>query len=107
MNEQVEVILSVLTWEGEVFFYYTPELEILGYGLTEKEAQDSHDYQFSEFLSYNFVHDKPTFYKVLENIGWKTGADLIPPDITNYIKENMRLSKVHYLLNDYFEFSQK
>ncbi len=55
--------------EDTVFFVYAPNLDVCGYGLTEKEAQYSFLETFEEFLTFTKKND--TIEHELLRLGWK------------------------------------
>ena len=55
--------------EDNVFFVYAPNLDVCGYGLTEKEAQYSFLETFEEFLT--FTKQKGTLESELLRLGWE------------------------------------
>lgn len=55
--------------EDNVFFVYAPNLDVYGYGLTEKEAQHSFLETFEEFLT--FTKQKGTLESELLRLGWE------------------------------------
>ena len=55
--------------EDNVFFVYAPNLDVCGYGLTEKEAQHSFLETFEEFLT--FTKKQGTLENELLRLGWK------------------------------------
>jgi hypothetical protein len=50
-------------------FVYAPALDVTGYGLNEKEAQNSFVISLEEFL--DFTQKKGTLNSELERMGWK------------------------------------
>lgn len=65
----VEVSLEIaLFQEDEIWVAYCPDLEISGYGDTEKEAKDSFDTMLDIFLKE--THKKGTLEKCLLQLGW-------------------------------------
>lgn len=54
--------------ENKVHLIYCPHLDITGYGYTLKEAKDSFEVCFAEFLDY--TTEKGTLAVELKRLGW-------------------------------------
>ena len=55
--------------DADNYIVYSPQLDVSGYGKTQKEALSSFDYCLSGFLDYSFK--KETLYEELVCLGWK------------------------------------
>lgn len=51
-------------------FFYTPALDLTGYGPTKVEAEKSFDITLEQFIQY--TANKKTIFDVLEDLGWTT-----------------------------------
>ena len=68
-NSQIEVNLSVLYWiDNSIHFFYSPALDLTGYGNTEKEAWSSLEHTLSAFIAY--TENNNTLFLELEKLGW-------------------------------------
>lgn len=54
--------------EEDVYFYYTPALDLTGYGKTEEEAKNSFQETLGQFLDYT-THKK-TLLSELKKLSW-------------------------------------
>lgn len=69
-SSQIELQLSLLTFEEDnVIIYYSPALDLSGYGKNNREAKESFNIALEEFLRYTI--NKGTLKNVLKNLGWK------------------------------------
>ena len=55
--------------DADNYIVYSPQLDVSGYGKTQKEALSSFDYCLAGFLDYTFK--KETLYEELISLGWK------------------------------------
>ena len=55
--------------DADNYIVYSPQLDVSGYGKTQKEALSSFDYCLAGFLDYSFK--KETLYEELISLGWK------------------------------------
>ena len=55
--------------DADSYIVYSPQLDVSGYGKTQKEALSSFDYCLAGFLDYTFK--KETLYEELISLGWK------------------------------------
>lgn len=70
-NSQIEVNLSLLYWiDNSIHFFYSPALDLTGYGNTEKEAWSSLEHTLSAFIAY--TENNNTLFLELEKLGWTT-----------------------------------
>ena len=52
-RSQIKFNLPIIKFQEEkVYFFYTPALDLTGYGKTEKEAKASFEETLSQFLDY-------------------------------------------------------
>lgn len=89
-KHKISVDLEIITWnEGETNFYYSPALDMTGYGNTEAEASQSFNFQLKEFVTYTL--NKGTVYDELERLGWtvdKKKRSLVAPGQNDLLAEN-------------------
>lgn len=82
--------------ESDFFIIYCPALDISGYGLTEKEAEESFTITLNEYIKYTL--NKKTFFSDLERLGWKVFKNkrkpLLPPEMTTLLNENDNFSRI-------------
>ena len=94
-DHKIEISLSVYSFiEEGIVCFYSPQLNITGYGMNETEAQESFEATLTEFFSYT-TH-KRTFLKALESLGWKIRSKrrshvYTPPVYENQISNNPQL----------------
>lgn len=95
---QVRVNLSVLVFkEKDIIFFYSPALDITGYGKDEVEAKHSFEVSLDEFINYT-IH-KGTFQVELERLGWKclkkkSTVKFEQPDYKELAKKNDYLDDI-------------
>ena len=79
--------------EDDVFFYYTPALDLTGYGKTEQEAYDSFQQSLGQFLDY--TTNKKTLFGQLKKLGWKVNKkSWVVPSLKDMIIENDYLAEI-------------
>lgn len=84
-NNASNINVSVITIsfiENGVHIFYSPQLEIYGYGDTEYSAIESFNYHLGEFLNYSY--NKNSLHDELMRLGWKLkkGSKKNPKQIT-------------------------
>jgi hypothetical protein len=86
--------LPVITFqENEVYFFYTPALDLTGYGKTEEEARTSFQETLGQFLDY--TTNKKTLFEELKKLGWKVKKNsLVVPSLKDMIIENNYLAEI-------------
>jgi hypothetical protein len=92
---EVEFNLPVISFREEgLFFFYTPVLDLTGYGKTEAEAQQSFNETLSQFFDY--ATNKKTLFSELEKLGWKTSNKKKPkaPSLIDMINSNEYLAGI-------------
>ena len=89
--------------DADNYIVYSPQLDISGYGKTQKEALSSFDYCLAGFLDYTFK--KETLYEELISLGWKLKKgtnnnlkQIKAPSWSDIIKKNQSLK---VLLSEY------
>lgn len=89
-NSKIRVTVEVVTWsDDDVFHYYSPALDLVGYGYSDQEAKESFETVFSEFVDY--THSKGTIYDELERLGWtvnKRKKRVQPPSKEELMDDN-------------------
>ena len=79
--------------EDDIFFYYTPALDLTGYGKTEQEAYDSFQQSLGQFLDY--TTNKKTLFDQLKKLGWKVNKkSWVVPSLKDMIIENDYLAEI-------------
>lgn len=93
----IDVNLSLLTWcEKGIYYFYSPALDVTGYGKSLKEARVSFEVTLTEFLTY--THNKKTIYEELERLGWtvnKNKRRVHAPDSAQLMEDNKSLKKLY------------
>jgi hypothetical protein len=89
--------------DADNYIVYSPQLDVSGYGKTQKEALSSFDYCLAGFLDYSFK--KETLYEELICLGWKLKKgtnnnlkQIKAPSWSDLIKKNQSLK---VLLSEY------
>ena len=75
--------VGVITFKDDnVFHVYCPSLNLIGCGYTEKEADESFNIVFEEYIRYTTENN--TLIDDLKSCGWKMqdNGKLIPPKIS-------------------------
>ncbi len=90
-KERIDVGLSILIWkdENDIHYYYSPALDITGYGKSETDARKSFEFTLNDFVTY--THNKKTIFEELEKLGWtinKKKKRAIPPTEEELLKDN-------------------
>lgn len=89
-NAKITVKLDVITWEEDnIFFYFSPALDIVGYGQSDSDARESFEHIMGEFVSY--THNKGTLFDELERLGWavnKKKKRMLPPNTEDLLQDN-------------------
>lgn len=75
-------VIIVSFMDGNIHIFYSPHLEVYGYGETEYDAIESFNHHLGEFLSYST--NKNTLHDELIRLGWqlKKGSKKNPKRIT-------------------------
>ena len=97
MQSTTETInLGIVTFkEDDCFFVYCPSLDLIGYGYTEQEANDSFNIVIDEYLKYTTEHG--TLIADLEQRGWKIKDNrkkITPPRLSDSLKRNNDLKNI-------------
>lgn len=89
-NAKINVEAEVFTWvEDNIHYYFSPALDIVGYGINDQEAQQSFEYTLKDFIEY--THNKRTLFDELERLGWTTNKKkkrAHPPTTTQLMDDN-------------------
>ncbi|WP_028525592.1 hypothetical protein [Runella limosa] len=84
--------------ENQLHFVYSPHLDITGYGNTLKEAKESFEICFVEFLDY--TTKKGTLGSELKKMGWtfketsKRPKTPVAPSLSSLLKSNKYMSEI-------------
>lgn len=84
--------------EDNIHFVYSPHLDLTGYGHTLKEAKESFEVCFMEFLDY--TTKKGTLSTELKKMGWRfKGNGKVPkkpvaPSMAVILKSNRYISEI-------------
>jgi hypothetical protein len=94
LGNEVKFQLPIITFsEDGVFFFYTPALDLTGYGKTEEEAKSSFEETLGQFLDYT-THKK-TLLSELKKLGWKVSKKTSrPPSLVEMINKNDYLAEI-------------
>lgn len=92
---RVSALLDVVIFkEDGITFAYAPSLELVGYGHTLAEAQNSFENVFQEYLKYGM--ENRTLDEDLRAHGWKAGQSetFNSPQFLVVLRKNKRLQDV-------------
>jgi len=91
----LEITLDTIEFkEGDIFYFYAPALDILGYGNTQQEAKNSWEVMMKEYFAYSLK--KNTFVQDLQRHGWTVQKKhLIPPNLSWILQNNDQASEVY------------
>ncbi len=98
VNGTYYVGLSLVEFkEEDVIVIYSPAFDLSGYGYSQKEAIESFNVAFHEFMKY--THTKKTLNKVLLKLGWqlkgsKNKPKFNPPKDSDLIAKNPIYSEI-------------
>jgi hypothetical protein len=94
---KVIVNVTVFIWEEKnVFYVYSPALDMTGYGNSKKEAKKSFEIMFREFVDY--TDKKRTLFDELEHLGWMVNRKkkrMHAPDINELLIDNKTFREIH------------
>lgn len=66
--------IPIFRWvEDGIHFFYSPALDLSGYGNTAHEAQQSFEYNLEEFVKY--ISHKGVAHQELTRLGWKVNKN--------------------------------
>jgi hypothetical protein len=86
----VKVGLILFLWEEDgIYYQYSPELDLTGYGKSESEAAHSFEHILQDFIAYTL--NKGTIFDELERLGWTTNKKkkrLHAPDESQLLSDN-------------------
>lgn len=93
-RSKVEFNLPVIKFqEDNLHFYYTPALDLTGYGHSEEEAKNSFNETLGQFFDYTI--NKKTLTSELKKLGWKVrGKSITVPSLTEMILANSYLAEI-------------
>jgi hypothetical protein len=94
LGNSVNFNLPIITFtEDNIFFYYSPALDLTGYGSTDDEARESFKEVLQQFLDYST--NKKTFLSELKKLGWKISKHISkPPSLVEMINSNDYLAQI-------------
>lgn len=73
-NGRISVFLEIYTFkEGDIYYAYSPALDLTGYGNTEKEAKESLDITLCGYMDYCISNN--TLKKDLLSHGWDVRSE--------------------------------
>src|SRR6185312_14277169 len=86
----VKVGVTLISWsDNNVFFQYSPELDMTGYGNSEREAADSFNHILEDFITYTL--NKGIIFDELERLGWTTNKKkkrIVAPGEEQLLQDN-------------------
>lgn len=94
-GNSVEFNLPIITFQEEgLYFYYTPVLDLTGYGKTDEEAKTSFEETISQFFDYAI--NKKTLFAELKKLGWKVSNRSVskPPSLVDMLNKNNYLAEI-------------
>lgn len=93
-GNEVEFNLPIIQFkEDTVYFFYTPALDLTGYGNSEEEAKASFEETLTQFLAY--TTNKKTLSSELRKLGWKVSKHKVAsPSLTQMLRDNQYLVEI-------------
>ncbi|MEJ7645558.1 MAG: hypothetical protein WKF87_13260 [Chryseolinea sp.] len=93
-GSKVDFTLPVIKFkEDEVYFVYTPSLDLTGYGKSDEDAQTSFEETLAQFFDY--TTNKKTLGSELKKLGWKvTKKALKSPSLSEMLLDNKYLADI-------------
>ncbi|TAD95416.1 MAG: hypothetical protein EAZ97_15530 [Bacteroidetes bacterium] len=94
--KKIKVLLSLLVFkENDLYFVYSPTLDITGYDYSKKGAKESFKEVLSFFLEHNL--EQGTLHKELERLGWnlKQAENPIPPNLKQIVRHNKNFNELY------------
>ncbi len=89
MNVFVDVILELFTYQKEdIYYVYSPDLDLIGYGKSLKEAHNSFKIVLEEYFDYAIKNG--TLKKDLEKHGWKLLENKVIPPPKDKLKKLLK-----------------
>lgn len=89
-DAKIHVNVDVITWQEDgIFYYFSPALDLVGYGESDIEARKSFEIMLAEFVDY--THNKRTMFDELERLGWtinKKKKRMHPPKKEELLQDN-------------------
>ena len=104
--ETIDCQLSIFTFkEDDVVIYYSPALDLSGTGYDDKQAKQSFEIAFNEFMNYTM--NKKTFFKELKRLGWSIRKKKKPqsPPLNKMLGKNEYLANI-FENQDFSKFNQ-
>lgn len=96
-RKQVTVSVDLICFQEEdIFYYYSPALDLMGYGYTPEEAKASWEVVLEEYVSY--VMNKQTLEQDLVSRGWKLqrrNKTFAPPSFSYLLQHNEQLQEMY------------
>jgi hypothetical protein len=92
---QIDVEVAIIEFkEDGLHFFYSPALDITGYGKTKTEARDSYNLTVEEFMKYTY--NKQTLLKELERLGWTISKKnkISVPTLSSLIQNRSYLEEI-------------
>lgn len=91
------VSLDLICFQDEnVYYYYSPALDLMGYGYSAEEAKLSWEVVLKEYISY--VMNKHTLEQDLLSRGWKLQRrrkTYTPPTLSYMLTHNEQLQEMY------------
>jgi hypothetical protein len=96
-QKSIEVNLDLIEYqEADLYYAYSPALDLVGYGITPIEARQSWEIVLQEYITYTL--NKNTLRKDLQSRGWavkKGSKQFRPPTISWLLQNNKELANVY------------
>jgi predicted RNase H-like HicB family nuclease len=96
-TQSVEVRMDLIEYEeNNIYFVYSPALDLIGYGTTQQEARESWQTVLEEYFTYTL--NKKTLVKDLESRGWTVKHNkkqFTPPTFSWMVLNNQQLKEVY------------
>ncbi len=87
-RKTVEIKVDIIEYdEEEIYYIYSPALDLIGYGDTLPAARESWELVLAEYVQYAL--NKKTLFKDLESRGWQVKKkNFVQPPTFSWLLEN-------------------
>lgn len=95
-RQNIEVTVDIIEYQEEdIFYVYSPALDLIGYGQNDQEARQSWEVILEEYLDYAL--NKKTLIKDLQSRGWvvKGKKQFKPPTFSWMLQHNEQLTDMY------------
>jgi len=103
--QKIDLRVEIIEFQDkEIFYAYTPSLNIMGYGKNAQEARKSWEVVFEEYIRY--TANKKTLIKDLESYGWTISKKHIDPPSFDWLIQNNQQARDVFNKHDFNKTSK-